>query len=469
MLFMRSTGGGVTRASFELIANVPVESLLLDVSNARIRSGQDQPDCIARLIRKEAQFLALAKSIAEEGLSTAPILVQPSGRSYIVWDGNRRVAALKLLNKPQLCPVAHLRRKLEHLREIHRATIPANIDVQASSDVNALVAEVLRRHAGEMGGAGQMDWSAFLRSVFLTSHKRQDANRRAALLFLWAEEHGVEVADEIKVTSLTRFLTLDNLKSLGFSISKDGVVSPLIEIGMAVGVVERLASDFSPTGKVGVDQVFTPDAAKRYVAGILEDVGLTPDEGSAEEAEAGRKPGSTGRKGTEGEQPDEDGTGDAQPRRRKPARPTRESWDRSRLLSRKGGPTFDVPKTETKAHNIVVELGKLNPNEVPLAVAALLRMLIEFSEMHYRRRYKGIPTAKDKKGNLRCSAEHMLARGSIDEGDYANFIRYFKEAGSLLHYDTLNAYLHASKAHPVGQTLCQFYDDIEPFVRACWS
>lgn len=468
-------GAFVTRASFRVVEDVPVENLLLDLSNARIRSGQDQADCISRILRKESQFLALATDIAENGLSTAPILVQPGPkRTFIVWDGNRRVTALKLLNKPSLCPRTLIRKRLEILAQKHAKSIPNQIDVLACSDTTALIAEVLKRHAGELGGVGQVNWSAFLRSVFMTSHNLPEANRRAAMLFLWAEEHGVEVADEIKVTSLTRFLTHENLKLLGFEIPANGVVKPLIATEKAIAVAQRLAEDFSPGGKVGVDEIFTPESAKRYVASVLVAAGVEVH-ASAKPERAGDRLRDRGAAGDRGKSDDGDGVddagppGDAGPAKRRPRTPTKESWDRTRLLGRGGRASFDVPVEERKARNLVVELGKLNPYEVPLAVAALLRMLIEFSELHYRRTNRGIPAGDGKKGNLKKTADHMLAKERIDEGDHANFMRYVKEPGTLLHYETLNAYMHAPKAHPVGQTLCQFYDDVEPFLRACWD
>jgi len=119
----------VTREFFATARQVPVENLLLDTHNARIRSGSDQADCIARILRKPEQLIALAADIAENGLSTTPILVEPTDRRrYIVWDGNRRVTALKLLNDPNLCSVASLRRRFEAIRQKHAGSIPGRVD-----------------------------------------------------------------------------------------------------------------------------------------------------------------------------------------------------------------------------------------------------------------------------------------------------------------------------------------------------
>ena len=57
----------MSRAHFTYKQNISVTDLLLDTENARIRVGSDQNDCIARILRKEDQLLALMRDIAEKG------------------------------------------------------------------------------------------------------------------------------------------------------------------------------------------------------------------------------------------------------------------------------------------------------------------------------------------------------------------------------------------------------------------
>lgn len=57
----------MTRKAFKTVRDVPLDRLLLDTRNPRIRAVVDQPDSIERLLRKPRQLLALAKDIASEG------------------------------------------------------------------------------------------------------------------------------------------------------------------------------------------------------------------------------------------------------------------------------------------------------------------------------------------------------------------------------------------------------------------
>ena len=68
----------MSRKDFTLQVGINISDLLLDEGNPRIRSAKNQPECIARVLRKEKQMLNLIKSIAKEGLSTIPILITPS-------------------------------------------------------------------------------------------------------------------------------------------------------------------------------------------------------------------------------------------------------------------------------------------------------------------------------------------------------------------------------------------------------
>src|SRR5205814_8885278 len=123
----------MSREDFRLVKGVAISSILLDVENARIRAGRDQDDCIARILRKVGQMMALMESIAEDGLTTIPVLVSPVAgakrRTWVVRDGNRRITALKLLNEPNLCPVERLKPRIKALAKQHKANIATKVDV----------------------------------------------------------------------------------------------------------------------------------------------------------------------------------------------------------------------------------------------------------------------------------------------------------------------------------------------------
>ena len=84
-----------------------VGSLLLDPKNARLppdRRSEDQRELLHALLEHE-DVKGLASSIAKLGLfPNERIVVIASGRRFIVLEGNRRLAAIRLLFNPELAP-----------------------------------------------------------------------------------------------------------------------------------------------------------------------------------------------------------------------------------------------------------------------------------------------------------------------------------------------------------------------------
>lgn len=477
----------MTRKKFELRTGVSVKDLLLDVSNARIRSGADQSDCITRIaIGKEDQLIALASDIAENGLSTAPILVRPEGdKQFVVWDGNRRVTALKLLNKPSLAPTAALKRRFESIKAKYPTT-PSKVEVLASTSRDALVKEVVARHGGGQQGAGQLDWSALMRTFFLTAHGQAEPNKRAAHLFLWGEEHGVAIPDDFPITTITRFLSKDVLKRMGFK-EAPGKIIPVLPTETAIAVVRRLAVDFDrSSGTQGVDQVRTTTKADEYISRILTELGVETAAGAGgtqappHPGVGGGGGGSTTPPGTntaggpENDSPDASGgdgegtsTGQQPYKPGRPRAPDKPTWDRPKLFKgRSAG--FIVPRTEVKAYNILAELNKLKTEETPFAVAALFRMLIELGTKRYSEK-NALPHKNGTHQKIAAAAVDMFEKGLINESTKAQVIRRTTEVDGMLNYNTLNEYMHAWSAHPSRQPIHVLWDELESYVAACWK
>ena len=91
---------------------IPLSDLLFDPDNPRLpkefRGKRDEGAVITHMLRDES-LIELMKSIGQTGYSASePLLIVPEGEKFIVVEGNRRLAALKLLSNPQL---ATIRRK----------------------------------------------------------------------------------------------------------------------------------------------------------------------------------------------------------------------------------------------------------------------------------------------------------------------------------------------------------------------
>ena len=106
---------------------VPISSLCLDLENPRHESAPNERAALARLVAEEG-VVSLAKDIAARGelspIDGIGVLPHPKeSRLYIVAEGNRRVAALKLLRDPDSSPDNACKAAIE--RALAKGTVPA--------------------------------------------------------------------------------------------------------------------------------------------------------------------------------------------------------------------------------------------------------------------------------------------------------------------------------------------------------
>ena len=92
------------------MANVSIRTLYLDPKNPRHIPIENQKAIISYLIENE-KVKDLAKDIAEKGMTNPLDLVGiiTENNKKLVVEGNRRVCALKLLDKPCLAPKKYQR------------------------------------------------------------------------------------------------------------------------------------------------------------------------------------------------------------------------------------------------------------------------------------------------------------------------------------------------------------------------
>lgn len=466
----------MSRDRFTQIDSIPVLELMLDTSNPRIRHGADQTDCLARVLRDEKRFMNLLKDIAQNGLSPEHVLVSPSGDGkWIVRDGNRRVAALKMLNLPDCCPVDRLKPQIAQIAQRHAGDFPSSIACLSSSDESSILDYLIRKHTGQNEGVGLRDWTPFMRSVFNLQHGFTESDKRAAQLVMWAEDHGIEVADGFPLTTLTRFAKRELMALLGFSFENDQLLTILPEAD-ALRLLQRVLVDLETKTKQ-VNDLFTPEQQRAYVQGIRNELGPAQS-ASAPPTTAqtdpllssppwgpGLTPEAAGNRAASAAGATPQPTPASTPRR--PPSPTTPSWERPCLFVRKH-PGFGIPAGHTKVANVISELKLLKVKETPQAVAMLLRTLIELSETHYRETY-GVALADNFHQKIARAADHMRDNNRLNPDQHQVILAQSRAEHGLLHVKTLHGYVHSSAFHPNYQTLNSLWDEIGCFVAACWG
>jgi hypothetical protein len=166
--------GGNGHVSSANAIPVPVGNLLLDAENPRLSSGPDgavQQDDLARVLWNEMAVDEVALSIAANGFfPEEPLIVIPSDsnqkdekkQKYIVVEGNRRLAAIRILREPAL------RAKL-------KATDIPTIDEESRSKLDKIPVfvypnrESVWAYCGFRHINGTKPWDSFSKAKYVTS------------------------------------------------------------------------------------------------------------------------------------------------------------------------------------------------------------------------------------------------------------------------------------------------------------
>ncbi|MFR5285955.1 MAG: ParB N-terminal domain-containing protein [Escherichia coli] len=99
------------------------DELILDAKNPRLYNGKSfndnaDPHELVKALSDTADLEELIKSISENGyMSIEPLIVMKKGAKYVVLEGNRRLAAIKLLTEPGLAQKC-------------RVVVPKNLDAR---------------------------------------------------------------------------------------------------------------------------------------------------------------------------------------------------------------------------------------------------------------------------------------------------------------------------------------------------
>jgi hypothetical protein len=191
------------------IEQVEIDRIFLYEENPRHEPLQSQDEIIEHLCKDE-QVFNLARSISEAGTNPLELLgvvqIEGSGQrstkpNYEVWEGNRRLCAIKLLNDPDLAP-PHLRKDIARLAEDY--TPIKTLPVVVFDDHDDLKFWMAIIHGGVQEGIGRRHWDAQQKE----RHFGTGRNKLALAVLDLAESMGLLSKDERggKLTTAQRHL-----------------------------------------------------------------------------------------------------------------------------------------------------------------------------------------------------------------------------------------------------------------------
>lgn len=455
---------------------ISVNSVLLDSENARHGKKESQEEIYKWMTSGTVRIkvLRLAREIANKGLSPMEIpAVIPATlgqkKPWVVVEGNRRLAAIKFLNNPKLCPDKGTRRQYESIKKSALVSIPSRIEFVLFNNFEQSSYWLTIRHGGENKGVGVSDWGPKEFNSLSERLGKKTVNSPAIALLAYALSKGIideEYYHKIPVTTLARVIGTKGVKSqIGCKISR-GAISRIVDenyfdlaisdILEALATSKKTVSDLKREGQ-RVDFVlqlkknghwgdYTPSEETPLTESPELDQSEDTQE-SGDDEENNFKPGTT-----------------AKPR----------SGLREKLFTPKGH-GLNIPNNEIKVHDILRELATLKhsgKSGTPISVAFLFRALVELSSDNYLKRNPDAIRKLEMNTSLRekvkCSAKHMHHHNRLSSDHTEVVLRHCDEEGGMLNINTLQRYLHSTAYFPNGETLNSMWSEIKEYVIACW-
>lgn len=152
--------------------DLPINSLKVWTDNPRIGTALDEKSAINLLIETVdvRKMTNLAKDILANGLSEIDIpSVVRENNQFLLYDGNRRIACIKLFFKPSLIDDVEVRQQFQNLlKETPKEFLAKfkTIKVFNTTRERALYLMDLA-HNGEQEGVGRVNWEAYQRDLAL--------------------------------------------------------------------------------------------------------------------------------------------------------------------------------------------------------------------------------------------------------------------------------------------------------------
>ncbi|ARU47240.1 hypothetical protein [Sulfurospirillum diekertiae] len=460
----------MAKIDFNEIQKVSINDLILDTQNPRLNEQPDENACIHAILNgKEQDIINLAKDIADNDLYPERIIASqhPSlPNKWIVRDGNRRIAAIKLLHEPRKAPPAIASKFEEISKKLHN--FPSKVNITVFKSESDLLRFLHLKHTGKNDGVGQVEWGAISKALYSEKTGERNQNIKALNLLRWAVENKIihTFDDNFPISTLAdRLMSKERLYQIGFEL-QGNQIKLIKEPTSTINKVKHIIVDIQ-SGNLDSRGLNAAEAQKEYIDKLCEIYG----DGTIKEEISTLESNKPMRDNTnQVQEPKEDSLDEDNVPPPKPSqRPIPENQqDRKKLFIRNRVP-FSIPIEERKAAKILAELKSIEIKSLPIAAAMLLRSLIEYATEYYLRNNSIICSDTRFAPKVRKCAEHMLQNNKITTNKKLVLEKRMSNEGDMMNVNTLHAYVHSPNFHPDYQTLNAFWDEIEFYVTECWN
>lgn len=417
-----------------------VGELLLDPKNPRHPEITSQAELVQHFSRDNRTY-TLAKDILENGLSPIEsLMVFQDGDDYIVLEGNRRTAAVKLLNNPDLAATASRANKFKELMKGNTFKIPKRAACIVAPDRSSASLWLTRRHGGRLAGIGTVPWGAIQRERFDVALGNPGQYPLAMAVL---DGLALTISDDFPISIFSRLIKNPKVrKKLGISLKDEELVIKSNKSKIKK-ILKSIVSDID-AGEIGTARIETSELQIKILNDTITGLGIDlGDEGSDQEA-------------------DDDGTGVGKDE--KSGKKTSEKSPKPR--STVAPKNFKPVPVHAKTLKILNELKAVNVNRHPISSAGAFRAFIEIAGLGYRQKKTG--KKHDKKTKLDAVLgdinKYMMANSILGASDLKRLNQFKSSLDNPTSKDALNATLHNPQYTVDPESLRTAWDDMTPFI-----
>lgn len=441
--------------------SVAIEKLGLDFLNPRYEEAENQRDALQKMLSNQKKKLVnLAESIIENGLnpSDIPIIINGKGSGYTVLEGNRRITALILLSQPQIVDLISDSSLKKSFKKLHNLFLENPIkEVQCVYFERREEANIWidQKHSGEQDGVGIVKWGAKEKARFQERSGKIDPRLYAIELVkhfgnLKGEEKNK--ITNVAITTLARILSDSTVKEkIGVGIIGDKLMART-PIENFILPLKKIVLDLA-NKKINVTDVYYSGDREGYLHTFNEeilpnssDLKSDFDEVSIEiENEEVEK---------DVEIVDEDQESD-------------DSQKRWTLIPK----DLKWNISNKRAHQIFIELQRLNLKAYKNSISVTLRVFLEISMDHFIEvnQIENIHENDNFNARVQKISNYMEEEKILNKDQLKAARNAASNPYHLFSVDTFHSYVHNRFHIPSPDELLITWDNMELFVEKLWS
>lgn len=422
------------------IRKIPLAALVVNRANDRHGELENETAAIAWLFHEREQHMRnLAKDVVEKGEIYEYPLVSPEKAKFIVFDGNRRVTCLKLLDDPRRAPTSELQAFFREQRDLWRGAFPKEVICQVEVDRDRIDEILFRRHTGTQNGVGQSNWDDRMKSTFVTrTGKGGGPSVADEIEKRLADANLLPVRRKIPRSTLNRLLSAEPFRQrVGISM-KGGRFQFTHDENTSLAALARIANDLASRNVV-LGDIWDVDGKQGYL-NRLDGEGVLPDPTKAADESVSKK---------------------TKAKAAKPKPSARVAPTVRTTLIPQAEFGLSWPGRLQRHHQIWEELQfHLDLQKHANAISVLMRVLLELALENYITE-AGVNVHENDKlaTRLEKAGHHLQMAGKIDTKQM-DIIKKFKQGDKMVSADTLNKYVHSPNFAPSPEHLTSMWDSL---------